>query len=80
MDEAVQADRVVVIDHGTIRMEGTPQAVFPKVKELKGLGLDTPQATELIYLLNQKGANLNPEILDSETCVAELLRNIEINR
>lgn len=80
MDEAVQADRVVVIDHGKIRMEGTPQEVFPKVKELKGLGLDTPQATELIYLLNRRGANLNPEILDSEACVAELLHNIEINR
>lgn len=76
MDEAVQADRVVVIDHGTIQMEGLPKEVFPRVQELKALGLDTPQATELVYLLNRAGANLNPEVLDAETCIEELLRKI----
>lgn len=76
MDEAVQADRVVVIDHGTIQMEGLPKEVFSRVQELKALGLDTPQATELVYLLNRAGANLNPEVLDAETCIEELLRKI----
>ena len=76
MDEAVQADRVVVIDHGTIQMEGLPKEGFPRVQELKALGLDTPQATELVYLLNRAGANLNPEVLDAETCIEELLRKI----
>ncbi|MEE1013842.1 MAG: energy-coupling factor transporter ATPase [Clostridia bacterium] len=76
MDEAVQADRVVVIDHGTIQMEGLPKEVFPRVQELKALGLDTPQATELVYLLNRAGANLNPEVLDAEACIEELLRKI----
>lgn len=80
MDEAVQADRVVVIDHGSIRMEGIPQEVFPKVQELKALGLDTPQATELIYLLNKAGANLNPNVLNPETCIDEIRRNIKIDR
>ena len=69
MDEAVQADRVVVIDHGKIQMQGLPEDVFEKVKELKSLGLDTPQATELIYLLNRSGADLNPKTLDPKTCI-----------
>ena len=69
MDEAVQADRVVVIDHGKILMQGLPEDVFEKVKELKSLGLDTPQATELIYLLNRGGADLNPKTLDPKTCI-----------
>lgn len=79
MDEAVQADRVVVMDKGRIQMEGVPAEIFPQVKELKALGLDTPQATELIYLLNKAGANLNPKILDAEACIEELLHNIEID-
>ncbi len=79
MDEAVQADRVVVMDKGRIKMEGIPEDIFPKVKELKALGLDTPQATELIYLLNRAGANLNPKILDESACIEELIHNIEIN-
>ena len=40
MDEAVQADRVVVMDDGVIRLDGTPRAVFAHVEELKALGLD----------------------------------------
>ncbi len=69
MDEAVQADRVLVIDHGEIKMQGTPERVFPEVQQLKKLGLDTPQATELIYLLNRSGAELEPAILEPEACV-----------
>lgn len=80
MDEAVQADRVVVIDHGRIQMEGEPEAVFPRVSELKALGLDTPQATELVYLLNKAGAKLNPKVLNAQACIDELMKNIKIDR
>ena len=80
MDEAVQADRVVVIDHGRIQMEGKPEDVFPRVQDLKALGLDTPQATELVYLLNKAGANLNPKVLNAEQCMDELMKNIKIDR
>lgn len=69
MDEAVQADRVVVIDSGKIRMQGTPAQVFPQVQKLKTLGLDTPQATELIYRLNRAGADLQPDILNADACI-----------
>lgn len=72
MDEAVQADRVVVIDNGCIKMDGKPTEVFPQVEQLKALGLDVPQATELIYRLNRAGVKLNPQVLDSEECIRVL--------
>ena len=72
MDEAVQADRVVVRDNGRIKMDGKPTEVFPQVEQLKALGLDVPQATELIYRLNRAGAKLNPQVLDSEECIRVL--------
>lgn len=72
MDEAVQADRVVVIDNGEIRMEGTPDSVFPQVEKLKGFGLDTPQATELVYLLNRDGFDIDTRILDADACIKEI--------
>ncbi|MEG1442216.1 MAG: energy-coupling factor transporter ATPase [Oscillospiraceae bacterium] len=79
MDEAVQADRVIVIDDGSIAMEGTPREIFPQVSRLRGLGLDTPQATELIALLNKKGANLDPNILTVDECVKCILDKIGEN-
>ncbi len=76
MDEAVLADRVIVVDHGLVAMEGTPEQVFPKVMELQKLGLDTPQATELVYLLNRSGANLPPEVLNPEECIRLLTERL----
>ena len=61
MDEAVQADRVVVIDDGKVRMDGTPEEVFSQVEQVKALGLDVPQATELAYKLGFDKAVLNAE-------------------
>ena len=72
MDEAVQADRVIVIDNGEIRMEGTPDSVFPQVEKLKGFGLDTPQATELVYLLSRDGFDIDTKILDADACIKEI--------
>lgn len=72
MDEAVQADRVIVMDQGRIEMEGSPHEIFPQVERLKTLGLDTPQATELIYRLNRHGAGLPADVLDAESCAQVL--------
>ena len=72
MDEAVQADRVIVIDNGEIRMEGTPDSVFPQVEKLKGFGLDTPQATELVYLLSRDGFDIDTKVLDADACIKEI--------
>lgn len=55
MEEAVQADRIIVMDDGEIALEGTPREVFSKVDLMKELGLDVPQVTELAFLLNKKG-------------------------
>lgn len=74
MDEAVQADRVIVIDDGKIRMDDTPHNVFSRVDEVKALGLDVPQSTELIYRLGLKSDNT---ILDADSCVEFLSRRLE---
>lgn len=74
MDEAVQADRVIVVDDGKIKMEDTPQNVFSRVDEVKSLGLDVPQSTELIHRL---GLNSGEAILNSDECVKFLKTMLE---
>ena len=66
MDEAVQADRVVVMDDGQIKLDDTPRNVFAKVDEIKALGLDVPQSTELVYRLGIKCENT---VLNANECV-----------
>ncbi len=73
MEEAAQADRVVVMDHGKAIMEGTPKEVFGHVDELKEIGLDVPQTTELIYSLNKNGFNLKNDVLTIDECVETLI-------
>ncbi len=73
MEEAVEADRVLVMDQGRIVLEGTPREVFSKVNRLKELGLDVPALTELALKLRKKGVKL-PDILTEEEMVVELCR------
>ena len=77
MDEAAQADRIVVVDHGVIYMEGKPEEVFSKVRELKQIGLDVPQATYLAHKLSECGFNIPEGVLDSEHCSCEILKCLE---
>lgn len=72
MNEAAQADRVLVMNSGALVMEGTPKEVFCQVELLKKIGLDVPQATELIYRLNKHGFDLPSDILTVEECVSGL--------
>lgn len=72
MDEAVQADRVIVIDSGEIKMDDTPQEVFLHADEIKALGLDVPQSTELIY---RSGLKSDRTILNADDC-AEFIKNV----
>lgn len=74
MDEAVQADRVVVMDAGQIVMDDTPQNVFAKVDEVKSYGLDVPQATELVHRMK-----LKPEktVLNADECVDYIVSMLE---
>lgn len=72
MDEAAQCQRVVVVDHGKIRMDDTPRNVFARVAEMKEIGLDVPQVTELAERLRQAGYPLDAHIITEEECVASL--------
>lgn len=74
MNEAVQADRVLVMENGQIVMEGTPTKVFSKVEELKKIGLDVPQVTELTHQLIKDGINMRPDILTVKEMVDALCR------
>ena len=78
MDEAVKADRVVVMDKGEIVLDNEPRKVFKNVEKLKALGLDVPQATELAYRLKQAGFPIADDILDEEECAAAILKALEV--
>ena len=80
MDEAVTADRVVVMDSGRILTEGTPREVFSKVELLKQHHLDVPQATELCYRLRACGCDAPLGILDAEECVGVLEKLLEAEK
>lgn len=72
MDEAVLADRVVVMDSGRILTQGTPEEVFSQVELLKKHRLDVPQAAELAYRLRGCGLRIRHIPLTQEDCVAIL--------
>jgi len=72
MEEAVEADRIIVLENGNIVMEGTPKEIFSQVDRVKALGLDVPQVTELVYHLRKEGVDLKADILSIEELV-ELL-------
>lgn len=72
MEEAVQADRVVVMDDGHVLMDGTPREVFARVEELRAVELDVPQPTELCYLLRQQGYALPADVLTADECAQAL--------
>lgn len=74
MDEAVQADRVFVMQAGSVIMEGTPKQVFVEIEKLKEVGLDVPQVTELCARLNKAGINIPLDVLTVEEMVVELCR------
>lgn len=75
MDEAVMADRVIVMDKGKILTEGNPHEVFSKVELLKRHRLDVPQATELVYQLRSMGVKFDRMPLNEEECV-QMLREV----
>ncbi|NLK58910.1 MAG: energy-coupling factor transporter ATPase [Tissierellia bacterium] len=72
MDEVVEADRVIVLEEGRIALQGTPREVFSRVEEMKRLGLDVPQATEMAWELARQGIDLQADILTVEELVAQL--------
>lgn len=73
MDEAVKADRVVVMDDGEIKLDGTPQQVFSYVDKVKSLQLDVPQSTELVNELNIES---DDTVLNAQQCAELLYKNL----
>lgn len=75
MDEAVQADRVVVMDSGRIALEGTPREVFVQVDKVRALGLDVPEMMRLSQDLRAAGVNgLSGQAMTVEEMAEELCR------
>lgn len=66
MNEAAEADRVLVMDHGRLLTEGTPREVFARTEMLWGASLDVPQATEVLYKLRKAGLPLGADAYDIE--------------
>ena len=66
MEEAARADRIVVMDHGHVVMNGKPREIFSQVDAMKALGLDVPQATELAWRLRKRGIHVPQDIMTME--------------
>jgi len=74
MEEAVLADRVVVMKKGQIVMDDIPKKIFSQVEKLKELGLDVPQVTELVNILKSKGFDLPDDLIDLDECALALIK------
>ena len=77
LDEAAQAQRVVVLHKGKIAADGTPREVFSQVQLLHGIGLAAPETAELCWQLNQKGFDLPLDQLSVEECAQVLFEKIK---
>lgn len=74
MEEAVQSDRVVVMDSGKILLDGKPKDVFLHQNLLKKIGLDIPQVTEVASQLHSLGIDINPNVLTEDDLVNEIVK------
>ena len=74
MNEAAGADRVLVIDHGKLLMDGTPREIFSRSEELYAVGLAVPQSVELIHALRAAGADIETGALTEEECAEAIWR------
>ena len=68
MDEAILADRVVVMNEGRVAMDGTPTEVFTRVEELEEMGLTVPDTVQLLHRLRAAGYDVPLDALDVESC------------
>lgn len=63
MNEAIEADRIIVLNKGEIFLDGTPVEIFSEVEKLKSVALSVPQVTELLYMLQIEGHDFPNGIL-----------------
>ena len=69
MNEAVAADRIIIMNDGKIELEGTPKEIFKQIDLIKNFGLTIPQTVELIYELNKEGFDISLENIKLDECV-----------
>jgi len=74
MDEAIKADRVIVMDNGRVAMDAPPKQVFAQAKRVRELWLDVPQMTEIAHGLRELGIPIRDDILTIEEMVGEICR------
>ena len=74
MEEALQADRIIVMGEGKIQMQGTPKEVFSHVRELYTLGLEAPLAAKVADDLRQSGLGLQQGIITNEELAESICR------
>ena len=75
MDEAAQADRLVVMSKGQVVADGAPREVFQHVEELRSIGLTVPEPISLMWELRQAGLDVPLDVLTDEEC-AQALQNL----
>ena len=78
MDEAAQAQRVIVLHKGKVAADGTPAEVFAKVVDMHAIGLASPQTVELCYELNKNGFDLPLSSLDPDECAQILYEELKV--
>ena len=78
MDEAAQAQRVIVLHNGKVADDGTPAEVFSKVENMHKIGLASPQTVELCYELNKNGFDLPLSSLDPNECAQILYEELKV--
>ncbi len=77
MDEAVKANRVIVMDEGNVLLDGSPKEVFTHIDLLKKTGLDVPEATELTNILIKRGLDLPEDILSIDELTEKIVSIME---
>lgn len=73
MNEAVNADRVIVMNEGEIVLNAPPKEVFTQVELMRSMRLDVPMETELFYELQKEGIDIKPDVMSIDKCVDVLM-------
>ena len=76
MDEAAMADRVVVMDSGSVVMDGTPREILVRMEELRAIGLDAPHTVELLHGLRQDGFDVPLDALGIQECAGAIAESL----
>lgn len=78
MDEAAEADRLIVMNKGRVALDGTPRDIFSQVEKMRELGLAVPHTVELLYGLRQEGMDVDLRALSVTECADEICRQFGI--